>query len=97
VELKLAPHLVLEASAPGYWRLERADALYAYPQIPYPRTAGIGGSDFISFAPQLTLTWSPAPEIWVQGAALTQSAEGALKASGAKDAALAYLMLQVRF
>jgi hypothetical protein len=96
-EIALSSTLTLEVISPAYWRLERADALYAYPQIAYPRTAGAAGDDLVSVAPQATLTWQPSQEATVQAVFLRQQTEGALAASGAKDADFGWIALTLRF
>jgi hypothetical protein len=89
--------IVLEGKIDFIWRSSRQDAIYAFPLIPYPRTANAKGGDLISTAPTVSLTWTPVPEFAFSLQHAEQSALGALKASGAVDSSFTYSSFAFRF
>ncbi len=92
------PHatLAVELKADFIRRLEQSDALYTFPQIAYPGSVGQPG-DAISVAPTLSLTWTPRSDVTVLGYFVSQSADGALAASGGRDSTFSAISVGLRF
>lgn len=96
VQLIAGPEVSIEAKADLLWRLERNDAVYAFPQIAYPRTAGQPG-DLIGVAPALSVTWTPTPELAISLHHVEQSTRGALAAAGARHSSFSVASAAFRF
>jgi len=97
LRLNATKTIVLEGKIDFIWRASRRDAIYAFPLIPYPRTANAPGGDLISTAPTVSLTWTPVPEFAFSLQHAEQTARGAFRASGAVDSSFTYSSFAFRF
>jgi hypothetical protein len=97
VAFKPMPRLTLEAKVDFNQRLEKGDALYAWPASAYAVTPGTPGDDLVSIAPTVSFAWTPSDETTIQGWLIQASADGALANAGGRDTTFSAISLALRF
>lgn len=96
--VQFSPHrdLAIEAKADVVRRLRRTDAVYAFPQVAYPGSAGLPGDD-LGYSAGLSLTWTPSPEVSVLVQHIEQQPAGALASAGARQSSYSAASVGFRF